>query len=175
MQSKLLLAVLPLALAACSMTGEPRGGPVSTIINKAGQPIGTVRAWDTAGGVTFRIESGGLPVGIHGVHVHTTGRCDTPDFTSAGGHWNPTNREHGFQNPQGAHAGDLPNVTAAGNGWVRESVTLPRATYAQLLDSDGSALMIHATADDYRTDPSGNSGGRIACAVLLPPSAARVR
>ena len=175
MQFKCLLAALPLALAACSMTGEPRGGPVSSLVNTSGQTIGTVRAWDSLGGVTFRIDAGGLPVGIHGVHVHTTGRCEGPEFTSAGPHWNPTARKHGFQNPEGAHAGDLPNVTAAGNGWVRESVTLPRATYAQLLDADGSALMIHAAADDYRTDPSGNSGGRIACAVLLPPQPASVR
>jgi Cu-Zn family superoxide dismutase len=167
--------LLPLALAGCTATGEPSGGPVSTLVSKSGQPIGTVRAWDTAGGVTFRIDSGGLPVGIHGVHVHAVGRCDGPDFTSAGSHWNPTARKHGFQNPEGSHAGDLPNVTAAGNGWVRDSVTLPRSTYSQLLDADGSALVIHATADDYRTDPSGNSGGRIACAVLLPPQAAGVR
>ena len=166
--------LLPLALAACTVTGEPRGGPVSTLVNKAGQPIGTVRAWDTAGGVTFRIDAGGLPLGIHGVHVHAVGRCDGPDFTTAGSHWNPTNRKHGFQNPEGTHAGDLPNVTAAGNGWVRESITLPRATYGQLLDRDGSALVIHATADDYRTDPSGNSGGRVACAVLVRPSVTAV-
>ena len=170
-----LIFAAPLALAACTMDGEPTGGPVSTLVNKSGQAIGTVRAWNSSGGVTFRIDSGGLPVGIHGVHVHAVGRCDAPDFTTAGSHWNPTNRKHGFQNPEGTHAGDLPNVTAAGNGWVRESVTLPRATYPQLLDADGSALVIHATADDYRTDPSGNSGGRIACAVLRPPTAGRVR
>ena len=168
------LLLTPLALAACT-NGEPRGGPVSTLVSKTGQPLGTVRAWDTAGGVTFRIDAGGLPLGIHGVHVHAVGRCDGPDFTTAGSHWNPSSRKHGFQNPDGPHAGDLPNVTAAGNGWVRESITLPRATYAQLLDADGSALVIHATADDYRTDPSGNSGGRIACAVLVPVSASAVR
>ncbi|QIK77902.1 superoxide dismutase family protein [Sphingomonas piscis] len=175
MQIKLVAALAPVALAACTATGEPRGGPVSNIVNGAGQQIGTVRAWDTPGGVTFRIEASKLPAGIHGVHVHTKGRCDGPAFESAGGHWNPTDRKHGLQNPDGAHAGDMPNVTAAGNGWVRESVTLPNATYAQLMDADGSSLMIHSAADDYRTDPSGNSGTRIACAVLQPMPVPPVR
>ena len=82
------------------------------LVNAGGQPIGTVRAWQTAGGVTFRIAAAGLPHGIHGIHVHAVGRCDPPDFASAGPHWNPTGKKHGFNNPPGPHAGDLPNVTS---------------------------------------------------------------
>jgi Cu-Zn family superoxide dismutase len=160
--------LLPLLVTACAYTGEPTGGPISALVSASGQTLGTVRAWDTPGGVTFRIEARGLPLGIHGVHIHAVGRCDPPGFTTAGAHWNPAGRQHGFNNPAGAHAGDLPNISVAANGVVHESVTLPRATYAQLLDGDGSALVVHAAADDYRTDPSGNSGARIACAVLQP-------
>jgi Cu-Zn family superoxide dismutase len=143
------------------------------LINALGAPIGTVRAWQTAGGVTFRIDASGLPHGVHGIHVHTVGRCDPPEFTSAGGHWNPTARKHGMNNPAGPHAGDLPNVEVAANGVLGAAVTLPGASMASLLDADGAALVLHAGADDYVTDPSGNSGARIACAVILPQAEIR--
>lgn len=161
----LTLIVAASALAACA-TVEPTGGTPMALVNSAGQSIGTVRAWQTAGGVSFRISASGLPHGLHGVHVHAVGRCDPPDFASAGGHWNPEGKKHGMNNPAGPHAGDLPNVEVAANGVLTATVTLPGATVASLLDADGSALVVHATADDYMTDPSGNSGARIACAVL---------
>jgi len=111
----------------------------------------------------------GIPAGTHGVHVHQNGACDAPDFTSAGPHYNPTNRQHGMQNPQGPHAGDLPNLTVGANGegeleTVKEGVSLRGAN--PLLKPGGTALIIHAAADDQRTDPSGNSGARIACGVI---------
>lgn len=167
------LAVPLLALTAC-VTDEPAGGPPMALINSAGQSVGTVRAWQTAGGVTFRIDAAGLPHGVHGIHVHSVGRCDTPDFASAGPHWNPAGRKHGTANPAGPHAGDLPNVIAAANGTLGETVTLSGANLlgagaaGTLLDADGAALVLHSAADDYATDPSGNSGARIACAVLRP-------
>ena len=144
------------------------------LIGATGQTVGSVRAWQTAGGVTFHVEATGLPHGVHGIHVHSVGRCDAPDFTSAGSHWNPLARKHGLSNPQGPHAGDLPNVEVAANGVLSTTVTLAGANlYAApgapgaLLDADGAALVIHAGADDNVTDPSGNSGARIACAVIL--------
>lgn len=161
-----ILFVLPL-LAACS-TVEPRGGAAMPLVNSAGQSIGTVRAWQTAGGVSFHISASGLPHGIHGIHVHSVGRCDPPDFASAGGHWNPAGKKHGLNSPAGPHAGDLPNVNVAANGVLSATVTLPGASMSSLLDADGSALMLHAGPDDYMTDPSGNSGARIACAVIRP-------
>ena len=154
-------------LAGCAAI-EPQGGAPVALVNAGGQSIGSVRAWQTAGGVTFRIEATGLPHGVHGLHVHAVGRCDPPDFKTAGAHWNPAGRQHGMNNPAGPHAGDLPNVEVAANGVLGATVTLPGASMATLIDADGAALVLHASADDYVTDPSGNSGARIACAVLQP-------
>jgi Cu-Zn family superoxide dismutase len=166
--------LLPFLAAACTTT-EPQGGAPMPLIGVNGQTIGEVRAWQTSGGVTFRVDATGLPHGVHGIHVHAVGRCDAPEFTSAGSHWNPANREHGTSNPQGPHAGDLPNVEVSANGVLGQAVTLANATLTGpagapnvLLDADGAALVLHATADDYTTDPSGNSGARIACAVIQP-------
>ena len=167
--------LLPLIAAGCSTVTEPPGGPPMPLINASGQAIGQVRAWQTTGGVSFRIDAAGLPHGVHGLHVHAVGRCDVPDFQSAGPHWNPATRKHGLNNPAGPHAGDLRNVTVAANGVIGETVTLsgasltaPAGTPGAMLDADGAALVIHAAADDNVTDPSGNSGARIACAVLQP-------
>ncbi|HKC04131.1 MAG TPA: superoxide dismutase family protein [Sphingomicrobium sp.] len=160
-------------LTGC-VTGEPQGGAPMPLVNAAGQTVGSVRAWQTAGGVSFRISASGLPHGIHGIHVHSVGRCDPPDFASAGPHWNPAGRKHGFSNPAGHHAGDLPNVEVTANGVLDATVTLPGASLTGpapsgvLLDADGASIVIHAAADDYATDPSGNSGARIACAVITP-------
>jgi Cu-Zn family superoxide dismutase len=163
----LILIASAATLASCAAI-EPRGGAPMPMINALGAPIGAVRAWQTAGGVSFHVEATGLPHGVHGLHVHAVGRCDPPEFTSAGGHWNPAGKKHGMNNPAGPHAGDLPNVEVAANGVLSATVTLPGATMAGLLDADGSALVLHAAADDYRTDPSGNSGARIACAIIRP-------
>ena len=167
-----ILLLLPLLAPACAPV-EPAGGAPMALVNASGQSIGSVRAWQTAGGVTFRLDASGLPHGVHGVHVHSVGRCDPPEFTSAGGHWNPANRKHGMNNPAGPHAGDMPNVEVAANGVLGATITLPGANMAGLLDADGAALVLHAAADDYATDPSGNSGARIACAVILPQAEIR--
>jgi Cu-Zn family superoxide dismutase len=172
---ELLVLIVAAALISCSTVAEPQGGRPFPLVNSDGQSVGTVRAWQTTGGVTFRIDASGLPHGIHGVHVHSVGRCDGPDFASAGAHWNPQARKHGMNSPEGPHAGDLPNVEVAANGVLGATLTLPNASLTAppgapgaLLDSDGAALVIHANADDYVTDPSGNSGPRIACAVIRP-------
>jgi Cu-Zn family superoxide dismutase len=165
---KLFALTIATALTACSTISEPQGGPPMPLINASGQSIGSVRAWQTAGGVSFHVSASGLPHGVHGIHVHPVGRCDPPDFASAGTHWNPTGKQHGLNNPQGPHAGDMPNVTVAANGVLDQTVVLPHATLAQLLDADGSSIMIHANADDYFSQPSGNSGAKIACAIIGP-------
>jgi Cu-Zn family superoxide dismutase len=163
-----LALILPFLVAGCSTVAEPQGGPPMPLINASGQTIGTVRAWQTAGGVTFRINASGLPHGVHGVHVHAVGKCDPPDFASAGPHWNPTGKKHGMSNPAGPHAGDLPNVVVKANGVLGATLVLSAASMSSLIDADGAALVIHAAADDNMTDPSGNSGARIACAVFQP-------
>lgn len=167
-----ILVALAASVAACA-TVEPTGGTPMPLINSAGQQIGIVRAWQTAGGVSFHIEARGLPHGVHGIHVHPIGRCDPPDFSTAGSHWNPTGREHGLNNPKGPHAGDMPNVEVSANGVLSQTVVLPNATMAQLLDQDGASIMIHAAADDYISQPSGNSGAKIACAVIQPGAEVR--
>lgn len=167
-----LAIVIPLLMSACAYN-EPRGGAAMPLIGASGQTIGTVRAWQTAGGVSFRIDARGLPHGVHGIHVHPLGRCDPPDFSTAGTHWNPSGREHGMNNPKGPHDGDMPNVTVAANGVLQETVVLPKATMGQLLDADGSSIMIHAGPDDYVSQPAGNSGAKIACAVIRPSAELR--
>ena len=156
-------------LSGCAAVDVPVQSPPVALVNPAGQTIGTVTASQTSGGVTLTISASGLPHGLHGIHVHAVGRCEAPKFESAGGHWNPAQRHHGLSNPQGPHAGDLPNVTVSSSGSVSETLVAAHASFADLADADGSALVIHAAADDYMTDPSGNSGARIACAVLAPP------
>jgi Cu-Zn family superoxide dismutase len=177
MRPMLFVSVAFAAAALAPLTGcvtdAPQGGAPMTLVNSAGQSIGTVRAWQTSGGISFRINASGLPHGVHGIHVHAIGRCDPPDFASAGTHWNPTGKQHGLNNPNGPHAGDMPNVTVAANGVLQETVVLPHATLAQLLDADGAAILIHAGADDYVSQPSGNSGAKIACAVIRPDAELR--
>lgn len=170
---RLMLSLIPIVLFAGCAYPEPVGGPPIPLVNQAGQSVGTVSAWQTAGGVGIRILASGLPHGIHGIHVHSVGRCDGPKFESAGPHWNPASRKHGLSNPAGPHGGDLPNVTVAANGVISTIVTVPGASLSagSLADADGAALVIHARADDNVTDPSGNSGDRIACAILVQPSA----
>lgn len=158
-----------LVLTGCAAVDLPVAAPPVPLVNAMGQQIGTVRASQTSGGVTIAISASGLPHGLHGVHVHAVGRCDAPKFESAGGHWNPAQRHHGLNNPEGPHAGDLPNITVSSSGIALETLVLSHASFAELADADGSAFVIHAGPDDYMTDPSGNSGARIACAVLAPP------
>ena len=125
--------------------------------------------WQTAAGLEVRVQAAGLPAGHYGVHFHAVGRCEGPAFASAGPHWNPTGRQHGSLNPQGHHLGDLPNLDVDEQGAGRLEYLVAGAAMSGpqgLFDADGTALVIHAGPDDYRTDPSGNSGARLACGVL---------
>ncbi len=164
------LAPLAAAIAGCTAAVDPPYSRQVALIGATGQSLGTVSAWQTAGAVGMRVQARGLFHGIHGIHVHQVGRCDPPGFTSAGEHWNPTARRHGLQNLQGPHGGDLANIAVPANGVVNEALVLSGASLAALGDADGSALVIHAAADDHVTDPSGNSGARIACAIIAPRS-----
>ena len=170
-------AILPLALplcaalAGCQTMDEMPAQRIAqaTLRQASGLPAGTAQVMRNGNEVTVSVAAVGITPGAHGVHLHTTGRCDAPDFTTAGPHLNPTNHQHGTQNPAGPHLGDLPNLTAgqAGAGTVSARLNgTPEEIMAALFDADGTAIVVHATADDYRTDPSGNSGGRIACGVL---------
>jgi len=167
-----IFALVPLCLIAAGCAAGVDGAAASTggahasLADATGAARGTATLVETSGGLEVRVSGEGLPAGTHGIHLHAVGRCEAPDFQSAGAHWNPGMKQHGRDNPRGAHAGDLPNlvVGADGRGMVR--FTVPQGTLAGLLDADGAAVVIHANPDDYRTDPSGNSGGRIACGVI---------
>ncbi|HEU0043398.1 superoxide dismutase family protein [Sphingomonas sp.] len=171
----LTLLLLAVPLAACNRA-EPEVGAVlpdgrlatAQLITATGAPAGRATLREVAGGVRVTLDVNSLPTGTHGAHVHTTGRCDAPDFASAGPHWNPANSKHGTLNPQGPHAGDMPNIEIGRDGRGTVGITLAGATLDGMLDADGAAMMVHATADDLQTDPSGNSGARIACGVFAP-------
>ena len=142
------------------------------VVNSSGFEIGTVTISDDSDGVDVDLDVTSMPEGAHALHFHAVGRCDGPDFTSAGGHYNPGNNEHGFDATDTPHAGDMRNFDAPASGVVSVERDNPRVSlsarsgYAPLLDSDGTALIIHAGADDYESQPSGAAGGRIACAVI---------
>lgn len=167
-------------LSACAMSGEApsssAGGAAqgpsasATLLGGDGAAHGMAKVMQTADGLQVSVMATGLTPGVHAAHVHTTGMCTAPDFKSAGGHWNPTSRQHGMENPMGSHMGDMPNMTVGADGTGTLTYTIKGAMLASgsmpLLDADGAAVVVHAAADDNKSDPAGNAGGRMACGVL---------
>jgi Cu-Zn family superoxide dismutase len=137
----------------------------------SGKEVGTATLANTPSGTLITLELTAAPPGTHGFHIHTVGKCEPPDFESAGGHFNPDKSKHGYLNNDGPHAGDMPNVHVPDSGKLTVEVLNPLVTLSAegaLLDEDGSSLMLHADPDDYMTDPAGHAGGRIACGVIAP-------
>ncbi|HEX3866329.1 MAG TPA: superoxide dismutase family protein [Gemmatimonadaceae bacterium] len=144
------------------------GSAAADVKDASGNSVGTVSLTDTHAGVLITGDLSGLPPGPHGIHVHAVGKCEPP-FTTAGGHFNPGMTHHGFKNAQGPHVGDLPNISMPASGPLHFEFLLAGATLHDanaILDADGAAIVIHATQDDYASDPAGNSGARIACGVV---------
>jgi superoxide dismutase, Cu-Zn family len=172
MQKFLVLGALPIIAACNTMTGDSSASaPVvaNAELMQAGQNVGTLTLTQTAGDINMALSVSGLQAGEYGMHFHETGKCDAPDYKTAGAHWNPSGKQHGRQNPSGSHAGDLPNLIATSGSIARIEQRLPGIQLtggAGLLDTDGTAFIIHAKPDDYKTDPSGNSGDRKICGVL---------
>ena len=171
----LSIAALSLAVAGCQTVQQlPNARIGSATLHFAnGLPAGTAQLFGNGSEVTISIALAGFTPGVHAVHLHTTGKCDAPDFTSAGGHLNPGGKQHGRDNPAGAHLGDLPNITIGqnGTGTVSASLAGPQAeVLGDIFDKDGTAVIVHAGPDDYKTDPSGAAGGRIACGVVKAAS-----
>ena len=154
---------------AASGAATPGGSTASATLHDAsGKTVGTVTFTDTYTGILIVGTAADLGLGAHGIHVHEIGKCEAP-FASAGGHFNPEHRQHGFRNPNGPHLGDLPNLDTPASGQLRFEFLLPGVTLRgsnAVLDGDGAAIVIHAGRDDYAADPSGNSGGRVACGVI---------
>ncbi len=170
MKPMIALGLAAAALLAGCATSRTPANEVSAVLRDANGRIVAYSIVRELGGIAVQVRATGLAPGTYAAHLHAVGRCEPPAFDSAGPHWNPTSRQHGSENPLGAHLGDLPNLTvdAEGNGTVE--FTIPAASVRRgtnvLMDADGAAVVVHANPDDYRTDPSGNSGARIACGVL---------
>lgn len=164
--------LLATALAAgASVAAEAQAQSANAELqNSDGKVIGNVALSELAQGVRIYAQANDLPAGIHGFHIHETGACEPPDFQSAGGHFNPTDKQHGWDNPQGPHAGDFANAHVQDDGRLAVEVFTDAVTLGEgetsVFDDDGSAIMIHANADDYQTDPAGDAGNRIACGVI---------
>lgn len=158
------LLTLPLVVAAAGPSGK------AVLKNAEGKEVGTATFTPAAGGVEVQVRVAHLPPGTHGIHIHAVAKCEPPEFKSAGGHFNPAGKKHGLHNPEGAHAGDMPNLTVGRSGEAKATITAKGATLGEgdgsLFGPDGTALVIHADPDDEKTDPAGNSGARIACGVI---------
>jgi Cu-Zn family superoxide dismutase len=155
------------ALAADGGQGAPS---VTTVLkDRQGRSVGKVTVTETPHGLLLRGGVEGLAPGTHAIHFHETGKCEAP-FTSAGAHFNPSQKAHGMLSPTGPHAGDLPNLVVPASGKLDFELFAPGLTLgsgpAAVLDTDGTALVIHAKGDDYASQPAGDSGDRIACGVL---------
>ena len=141
------------------------------IKNAEGKSVGSASLRETKDGVLMTVNIKGLPQGLHAIHVHSVGKCEGPAFTSAGPHFNPINKKHGLKNTAGPHAGDLPDMYLEKNGTGRYEVLIDSMTLGSgetsIFDADGSTIIIHVTADDNITDPTGASGDRVACGVIV--------
>lgn len=147
----------------------------AALVDVSGRSIGQARLQETSHGVLLMLELRNATPGVHALHIHEVGRCDPPSFTSAGDHFAPDRRSHGFLNPGGPHAGDLPNIYVPTSTELSLEYLIPNVTLGagprSLLDADGSALVIHSGKDDYASDPAGGAGDRLACGSIMRGSA----
>jgi Cu-Zn family superoxide dismutase len=177
---------ISMVLGACAERTTPAPGAreaIAELKTPRGERAGQAVLRQENGRVRIVVEAQGLTPGQHGIHVHQVGRCVAPDFESAGDHMNPLGKNHGLQDPTGGHAGDLPNLDADTSGRARYTAVTDRLTLlagpTSVFDADGSAIVIHAKADDQRSEPAGGSGDRVLCGEIVPrgsrASSARVR
>jgi Cu-Zn family superoxide dismutase len=162
------LLAMSLALAASAAAADKA---TAVLKDAKGNEVGNAQFTATPSGVLISLDLTAVPAGEHAFHIHAVGKCEPPDFKSAGPHLNSDEKKHGLMNPEGPHAGDMPNLHVPSDGKLQVEVLDPIVTLnekAALLDQDGSALVIHAGVDDYVSDPAGNAGDRIACGVVTP-------
>lgn len=157
--------------AAQEVSSESKDKIEVDLMNQEGVPVGTAVLKEVEEGVQISVEAHHLSEGAHGFHVHEKGMCEAPSFESAGGHFNPDHKKHGFKNPEGPHAGDIENLEVGADGtveqvFVNDRVTLKKGVANSLLNEEGTSLIIHADPDDYISQPAGDAGERIACGVI---------
>ena len=157
------------ASATPSAPAGARAGATAKILDASGRQLGVLTLTDAGSAISLRGTLRGLAPGVHGIHLHAVGACGGPDFAGAGSQWSPMPTQHGTQNPAGPHHGDLMNLTVGADSSVVVTLKTPAGSLRgehPLLDADGAAVVVHAAADDYATNPSGGSGARIACGVV---------
>jgi superoxide dismutase, Cu-Zn family len=168
----LIVMALGTFMSGCaSARVESPSAAQAVLKDRDGLQVAAATFTEGSAGVRIQVTASGLRPGAKGVHIHTVGKCEPPEFTSAGAHFNPIGKKHGRQNPEGAHAGDLPNLVVSDTGSASfdvttKAVTLQSGLPTSLFGPTGASLVIHAQQDDEKTDPTGNSGGRIACGVI---------
>ncbi|MGH9651595.1 MAG: superoxide dismutase family protein [Terriglobales bacterium] len=165
----LTLALLGLAAGAALAAGK-KPTAKADLWDAKGEKVATATLKEAKGGVAIAVQATGLAEGIHAFHIHAVGKCDAPDFKTAGGHFNPENKKHGMKNPEGPHAGDMPNIIVNKKGVGKAKDVNTRVSLGEgansLFHEGGTALVIHAKADDDMSDPAGNAGDRIACGLI---------